>query len=67
MNSPKDKKGKHTFIKLVNYYRYTWERRSHMLQPLTKLTSKKLNLVLTSIEHDFFDEMKQIAERGVLL
>ena len=41
MTPHKNQKQVISFIGLVKYYRYMWAKRSHLLQPLTVLTSKK--------------------------
>ena len=40
LNEPKNRKELRSFIGIVNYYRDMWLRRSHVLAPLSKLTSK---------------------------
>ena len=55
------------FIGVINYYRDMWPRRSHMLVPLTKLTSIKRNFKWTQVEKDAFDEIKRIVVRDTLL
>ena len=47
--SPQNKCVLHEFIDLLNYYWGMWARRSHSLQPLTKLTSKNINFNLTVV------------------
>ena len=37
---PKTKRELRNFIGMVNYYRDIWKKRSHILAPLTKLSSK---------------------------
>ena len=44
-----------------------WPRRSHMLAPLTKITSNKRKYKWTKIEQDAFDEIKPIMSRNTLL
>ena len=41
---PKNKRELRRFIGLVNYYRDMWIRRSHVLAPLARLTSKDVNV-----------------------
>ena len=56
-----------SFIGLVNYYRDMWPRRSHMMAPLTKLTSKNVKLKWTDVEQKAFDKIKRHVAREVLL
>ena len=44
-----------------------WARRSHMIVPLTKITSDKVKLKRTKIENFTFDEIKWIVVRNTLL
>ena len=44
-----------------------WKMRSHMLVPLTKLTSIKNKFKWTNVEQDDFDEIKQIVAHDTLL
>ena len=41
IKEPKNKRELQHFIGIVNYYRDMWIRRSHVLAPLTELTSKQ--------------------------
>ena len=56
-----------TFVGLVNYYRDIWARRSHLLQPLTALTSTKVKFKLTDVEQWAFNKIKQIVAVDTLL
>ena len=60
MVSPTSQKEVLKFIGLINYYRNMWPRRSHMLSPLTKLTSIKRKFKCTEVKQDTFDEIKRI-------
>ena len=55
------------FIGMVNFYRYMWRHRSHVLEPLTRLTSKKVKYVWTAEQQHAFEEMKRIISKEVLL
>ena len=44
-----------------------WEINSHILAPLTKITSTKLKFKWTKIEQYNFDEIKRIVARDTLL
>ena len=44
-----------------------WPRRSHMLAPLTKLTSIKRIFKWTQVEQDDFDGIKRLVARDTLL
>ena len=45
MATPRNRKELRSFLGLVNYYRDMTVRRSHIIAPLTKLTSKKVPFV----------------------
>ena len=55
---PKSKKELRRFIGMVNYYRDMWIRRSHVLAPLTRLTSKEVKWEWTQKEQDSYHTMK---------
>ena len=42
MMPPKNIRQVRASVALVNYYMYIWARRSHVIQPLTALTSTKV-------------------------
>ena len=44
-----------------------WGKCSHLLKPLTALTSKKVKFKWTSVEKNAFDEIKQIVTRDAIL
>ena len=44
-----------------------WPRWSHMLAPLTKLTSIKQRFKWTQVKQDGFEELKLIVEHGTLI
>ena len=52
---------------MVNYYRNMWIRRSHVLAPLAKLTSKTVPFKWGEDEQKAFDTMKRIIGKEVLL
>jgi len=51
----------------VNYYRDMWRSRSHILAPLTKLTSDKVKWKWTEEEQKAFEDMKKAISKEVLL
>ena len=44
-----------------------WAIKSHLLQPLTSLTSNKVNFKWTDVEHKAFDEIKRTVAHNTLL
>jgi hypothetical protein len=64
---PKNKRELRKFIGLVNYYRDMWVRRSDVLAPLSKLTSKTTPWHWTNEEQKAFETMKRIISRETLL
>ena len=67
MEPPKNQKQVRLLIGLLNYYMDLWSKWSHLLQPLTALTSKKVNFIWTFVEQKPFNEIKQIVTRDILL
>ena len=51
----------------MNYYQNMWERCSHTLVPLTKITSSKVTFKWTKIEQDIFDKIKRVMTGDTLL
>jgi len=67
MNAPKTKRQLRRFIGLVNYYRYMWKGRSHLMAPLTDRTSKTMAFKWTPECQHSFDELKKLISKEVLL
>ena len=64
---PKTRKQLRSFIGMVNYYRDMWIRRSHLLAPLSCLTSKDTTWRWTDIEQKAFDDIKRVMAKETLL
>ena len=67
MEEPKTKTQLRAFIGLVNYYRDMWRRRSHVLAPLTGLTSKNVPWKWGEEEKKAFHETKKIISKEAML
>jgi transposase InsO family protein len=66
MQPPKNRRQLRSLIGLVNYYRYMWKRRSHIMEPLTRLTGKR-KFVWTEEQQIAFNELKRAISAEVLL
>ena len=64
---PKSRKQLRSFIGVVNYYRDMWIRRSHVLAPLAKLTSKSAKWQWGPKEAQAFKMAKKIMAKEALL
>ena len=67
MKPPKNTKKVHAFIGIVKYYNYMWAKRSHLLHPLTALTSHNTRFKWTDLEQKVFDDIKRAVSQGTLL
>ena len=67
MATPRTRKELRSFLGLVNYYRDMTIRRSHIIAPLTKLTSKKVPFIWTKEHQKTFDKIKMILSEETLL
>jgi transposase InsO family protein len=64
---PKTRKELRRFVGMVNYYRDMWIRRSEVLAPLTRMTSKLVKWNWTEVEQTAFDTMKRLLARETIL
>ena len=64
---PKTKRQLRRFLGMVNYYRDMWQRRSHVLAPLTALSSQKAKWEWTDKHQQAFEEAKQMVLRETIL
>ena len=55
------------FIGMINFYRDMWQKRSEILAPLTALTSKNVKYDWRDKHQKYFDAIKRVIGREVLL
>jgi len=67
LDEPKTRKELRSFMGLVNYYRDMWLRRSHVLAPLAKLTSKTEPFKWGPAQAKAFAMCKRIISKEVIL
>ena len=67
MKAPQNVRQLRRFIGMINFYRDMWIRRSHILAPLTRLTSKKTKFVWDEAVQKAFEEIKRVVARDVVL
>jgi transposase InsO family protein len=67
IQAPKTRKQLRRFIGMVNYYRDMWPQRSHLLAPLSSLTSVKVKWKWTKEHQQAFDQMKALMAKETLL
>jgi hypothetical protein len=67
MDAPRTRRQLRRFIGLVNYYCYMWQRRSHILAPLSSLASKLIPFKWTEEHQKAFEEIKNMVSKEVLL
>ena len=65
--TPTTRKQLRSFIGMVNYYRDMWPKRSHLLAPLSALTSSKVKWKWTDECQLAFEQMKEMIARETLL
>ena len=64
---PKTCKQLRQFIGMINFYRDMWQKCSELLAPLTALTSKTSHMTRKTSTKRFFDAIKRVIGREVLL
>ena len=67
MTPPNNIRQVRVFLGLVKYYRDIWSRQSHLLQPLTGLTSTKVTIKWEDVKQQVFDKNKQTVANDTLL
>ena len=64
---PKTRKQLRQFIGMINFYRDMWKKRSELLASLTALTSKNVKYEWKDEHQKYFDAIKCVIGREVLL
>jgi RNase H-like domain found in reverse transcriptase len=67
IDTPTTRKQIRSFIGMVNYYRDMWPQRSHLLSPLSSLTSAKTKREMTKECQTAFDDIKKLIAKETLL
>jgi transposase InsO family protein len=67
IDTPTTRKQLRSFIGMVNYYRDMWPQRSHLLSPLSSLTSAKTKWEWTKECQTAFDDIKKLIAKETLL
>ena len=67
LNPPKTKRQLRHFLGMVNYYRDMWQKRSHILAPLTGMVSEVATWKWGKEQQQAFEEMKRVISQETLL
>jgi len=67
IDAPKTRKQLRSFIGMVNYYRDMWPQRSHLLAPLSSLTSSTAKWDWTEQCQKAFEDIKKLIAKETLL
>ena len=67
LEPPKTRKDVRRFIGMINFYRDMWRKRSELLAPLTRLTSKDVKFAWTEVEQKAFEGIKRVLARETLM
>jgi hypothetical protein len=67
LSPPKTKRQLRHFLGMINYYRDMWQKRSHMLAPLTGLVSPLVKYKWGEEQQKAFAEIKQKVSQETLL
>ena len=67
LQAPKIKRQLRHFLGMVNHYRDVWRKRSHILAPLTALTSKDVPYTWGEEQQKALEEMKRVMSLETLL
>jgi hypothetical protein len=67
LSTPKTKCQLRHFLGMINYYRDMWQKRSHMVAPLTGLVSPLVKYKWVEEQQKAFDEIKQKVSKETLL
>ena len=65
--APTNRRQLKSFLGFVNYYKKHWRRRSHILEPLTRLTSSKVKFEWTEEQQKAFKTIKNVMAKKILL
>ena len=65
--APTNRRQLKSFLGFVNYYKKHWRRRSHILEPLTRLTSSKVKFEWTEEQQKAFRTIKNVMAKKILL
>jgi RNase H-like domain found in reverse transcriptase/Reverse transcriptase (RNA-dependent DNA polymerase) len=67
LSAPQNWRQLRHFLGMVNYYRDMWQRRSHLLAPLTALTAKEVPWKWGSEQQEVFEEIKKVISKETML
>jgi hypothetical protein len=67
LSQPKTKRQIRHFLGMINYNRDMWQKRSHILAPLTGLVSPLVKYKWGTEQQQAFDEIKQKVSQDTLL